>query len=203
MKKKTVISNTGTISRPFSSIAAATILVSMISLCGGQNARATIFTFSIPATTPWTDTGINISAGSELEVTASGTATYGFSPGQNCGPNGGDLGGPLFFSDSVVPTAVSHSLIGKTGGTTAVGNGTPVPEGTPGDGVGFVGASYNEIISTGGELFLGFNDQVGGFSDNSGAFSVTVTVVPVPEPSVAALAGLGAFVLLARRMKRH
>lgn len=95
------------------------------------------------------------------------------------------------------------SLIGKTGGTTAVGSGTPVPQGTPGDGAGFVGASYDEFISTGGELFLGFNDQVGGFSDNSGGFSVTLDVLPVPEPSAVAFFGLGGLALLARRRMRR
>lgn len=200
--KNSKTTNNIAISRPFCSLAAAPVLASLVALCGGQNARATIYTLSISSTVPWTDTGINVAAGSELEVTASGTVAYGLSPGQSCGPNGGDLGGPLFLSDSVYPGAVSHSLIGKTGGTTAIGDGTPVPEGTPGDGTGFVGASYNEIISTGGELFLGFNDEVGGFGDNSGSFSVTVDVLPVPEPSVAAFFGLGVLALFARRIHR-
>jgi len=195
MKKTTFISQC----RPLSSCAAAAILVSLITLWSGQNARATIFTLSIPDTVAWTDTGINIAAGSELEISASGTVTYGFSTGQSTGPNGGDTSSQQFFADAVVPSAVIHSLIGKTGGTTAVGDGTPVPEGTPGDGTGFVGVSYDKIISSGGELFLGFNEEVGGFSDNSGSFSVTVTVVP--EPSVAAFFGLGVLALLGRRIR--
>ena len=124
--------------------------------------------------------------------------TYGYSAGQSCDANG--AGG--FYSDCVVPTAVACSLIGKTGGTTGVGDGTPVPAGTPGDGTGFVGTSYNKTISTGGELFLGFNDQVGGFWDNSGSFSVTVDVLPVPEPSVAAFFGLGGLALWVGRIRR-
>jgi len=203
MKKITVINNSGVTCRMFSSTAAATFLAALISLCGGRNARATIYTLTIPGTVPWTDTGINLAAGSVLEITASGTVTYGFSPGQSCGPNGGNVsGGPLFYPDSVVPSAITHSLIGKTGGTTAVGDGTPVPGGTPGDGTGYVGASYNETISTGGELFLGFNDEVGGFGDNGGSFSVTVDVLPVPEPSVMAFVGLGGLTLWARRRVR-
>ncbi len=199
MKKTTFTSQT--ICRPFSSFAAAAFLVSLITLWSGQNARATIFTLNIPDTVAWTDTGINIAAGSELEISASGTVTYGLSAGETIGPNGGNPGGSQFLPDAVVPSAILHSLIGKTGGTTAVGNGTPVPEGTPGDGTGFVGVSYDKIISSGGELFLGFNEEVGGFSDNSGSFSVTVTVVP--EPSGAAFFGLGAGVLLWKRMRRR
>ncbi len=197
MKQTTFTSKARVIRRPFTSFAAAAILVSLISLWSGQNARATIFTLSIPDGQPWTDTGINVAAGSELEVSASGTVTFGFSQGQSTGPNGLSQ---QFLPNTVVPSALLVSLIGKTGGTTAVGNGTPVPEGTPGDGAGFVGASYDKIISTGGELFLGFNDQVGGFSDNNGSFSVTVTVVP--EPSVAAFFGMGAGMLLWRRMRK-
>jgi hypothetical protein len=127
---------------------------------------------------------------------------YGNSPGQSCDANGGNLGGPLFLSDSALPSAVSHSLIGKTGGTIAVGDGTPVSEGMPGDGMGFVGTSYNKFIPNGGELFLGFNDEVGGFWDNSGSFSVTVSVVPVPEPATVALVGLGTLAFSARRVRR-
>jgi hypothetical protein len=81
-------------------------------------------------------------------------------------------------------------LIGKIGGTTALGTGTPVPEGLPGNGPGYVGSSYNQFIGTGGELFLGFNDQTTAFGDNSGSFAVTVTTVAIPEPSSGALAGL-------------
>jgi len=199
MIKTKTINNSRVICRLFSSTAAATLLAGLISLCGGRNARATIYTLTIPDTVPWTDTGINIAAGSEIQITASGTATFGFSAGQSCGPNGTT---GVFYPGSVVPSAVSCSLIGKTGGTTGVGTGTLVPEGTPGDGTGFVGASYDKTISTGGELFLGFNDQVGGFSDNSGSFSVTLNVLPVPEPSIMAFVGLGGLAFWARRRTR-
>jgi hypothetical protein len=97
----------------------------------------------------------------------------------------------------MLPNTVCHSLVGKIGGTTAVGDGTPVPEGTLGDGPGFVGTSYSELVPTSGELFLGFNDDPAVFWDNSGSFSVTISVVPVPEPSTVALVGLGGLVLLA------
>ena len=203
MKKITPINHSAAIFRLTASTATAIVLFLLAALCDVQNARATIYTLSIPGTVPWTDTGIDVLAGSQLQITASGIVTYGFSAGQSTGPNGGDSSGQKFFSDCVIPSAVAVSLIGKTGGTTAVGSGTPVPEGTPGDGVGFVGASYNETISTGGELFLGFNDQVGGFGDNSGAFSVTINVTAVPEPSAMAFVGLGGLALLARRRMRR
>jgi hypothetical protein len=76
----------------------------------------------------------------------------------------------------VLPTAVVVSLIGKVGGTTAVDTGAPLLEGAPDDGPGFVGASYDEIVVESGRLFLGFNDQKQAFGDNSGAFTVTITL---------------------------
>ena len=81
---------------------------------------------------------------------------------------------------------------------TAVGTGTPVPEGILGKGPGFVGSSYGQFIATGGELFLGFNDQVGQFGDNGGSFSTSVTV---PEPTAFTIAGMGMLVILARMNK--
>lgn len=186
-------------SHPRSWLGLATILALFTFLRSADNASATIYTLSVPDTVPWTDTGIFISGGSQLEISASGTATYGFSPGQSCDPNGGNAGGgPLFYANGVLPNVITHSLIGKTGGTSAVGDGTPVPQATP----GFVGTSYNGTISTGGELYLGFNDATDGFWDNSGSFSVTVDVVPVPEPSMAAFGGLAFVTVLAGRMRR-
>src|SRR5215472_3398938 len=127
MNKTKVINHRGIIRRSFSSMAAATFLAALIALCSGRTAQATIYTLTIPDTVPWTDTGINIAAGYQLQITATGTAIFGFSAGQSCGPNGTT---GVFYPGSVVPGAVSCSLIGKTGGTTAVGDGTLVPEGT-------------------------------------------------------------------------
>jgi hypothetical protein len=161
-----------------------------------------IYTFDVPSTVPWTDTGINITAGSLLDITATGTVHYSTSSYQVCDANGGDYTGAQFLSDVMLPDTVCHSLVGKIGGTTAVGDGTPVPEGITGDGPGFVGTSYSEVIPTSGELFLGFNDDPSVFWDNSGSFSVTVSVAAVPEPSAIALflaGGICWFVYISQR----
>src|SRR5207247_9251576 len=75
------------------------------------------------------------------------------------------------------------ALISKTGGTTAVGSGTPLPEGKPGKGPGFVGTSYNQVIATSGRLFLGFNDNYVpfNFTDNARSFSTTITLCGQPD----------------------
>ena len=142
----------------------------------GECARETA-NMDVPSTTPWFDTGIDVTAGQHLHITATGTVRYGGDEKQVTGANGGHYTGKKFFMAAVLPTTVVVSLIGKVGGTAAVGAGTPLPEGTPDDGPGFVGTSYDEIVAESGRLFLGFNDQKQAFGDNSGAFTVTITLI--------------------------
>ena len=204
MKTTTLVKNPQIIARASSCFGPATILFSLVLLGSAQEAPAqNIYTMDVTSTVPWTDTGIYIAAGSQLDITASGIVAYGGSPGQVTDANGGNWDGQQFFQTAVLPNTIIVSLIGKIGGTTDIGTGTPVPEGTPGDGPGFVGISYSEVTSTSGELFLGFNDQVGAFWDNSGSFSVTIDVVPVPEPSTVALVGFGVLALLVRSNKQQ
>jgi hypothetical protein len=133
-------------------------------------------TLQVPPTTPWFDTGIDVTAGQRVHILATGTVRYGGDPKQVTDANGGHFTGQKFFTTAVLPNTVVVSLTGKVGGTTAVDTGTPLPEGTPGDGAGFVGAAYDEIVPESGRLFLGFNDRVNAFGDNSGGFTVTITL---------------------------
>jgi hypothetical protein len=204
MKTITATKLVWTISRPFSGLGTGTLLCSLMLWGSGSEASATnIYTLEVPVTVPWTDTGINLPAGSQLDITASGAVQYGPTIYQFGDANGGDNTGAQFLSDMMLPSTVCVSLVGKIGGTTAIGDGTPVPEGMPGNGPGFVGTSYSEVISTSGELFLGFNDNPTAFWDNSGSFSVTVSVVPVPEPSTAAFAGIAGCLALWLRGNRR
>ena len=130
----------------------------------------------VPSTTPWFDTGIDVTAGQHLHITATGMVRYGGNPEQVTDANGGHYTGKKFFTTAVLPTTVVCSLTGKVGGTTAVDTGTLLLEGTPDDGPGFVGASYDEIVPESGRLFLGFNDRKQAFGDNIGAFTVTITL---------------------------
>ena len=141
-----------------------------------EAACGTVVTLQVPGDGPWFDTSVDVVAGERLRITASGVVRYGGDAKQVTDPNGGDYTGAQFFSTAVLPNTIICSLIGKVGGTTAVDTGTPLPEGTPGDGPGFVGTSYDEIVPESGRLFLGFNDQRQAFSDNSGAFTVTITL---------------------------
>ena len=129
----------------------------------------------VPSTNAWFDTGFDVAAGQRLRITATGIVHYGGDPKQVTDADGGHYTGKKFFTTAVLPNAVIVSLIGKVGGTTAVDTGTPLPEGTPGDGPGFVGTFYDEVVPESGRLFLGFNDQRQAFGDNVGGFTVTIT----------------------------
>lgn len=128
-----------------------------------------------PSTTPWFDTGIDLDAGQRLRITATGMVRYGGDPEQITDADGGHYTGKKFFSTAVLPDTVVVSLTGKIGGTTEIGTGALLPEGTPTNGPGFVGTSYDEIVPGSGRLFLGFNDRQKAFGDNSGAFTVEIT----------------------------
>lgn len=132
-------------------------------------------TLEVPSDAPWTSTGLVVAAGERLVVRAKGTVRYGGDAPQIGDVNGSSYG-LKFYPAAVLPNARIASLIGKVSGTTAVDTGSPVPEGAPGEGTGFVGASYDEIMTQSGMLFLGYNDQRDWFYDNVGSFSVTITI---------------------------
>ena len=132
-------------------------------------------TLEVPTTVPWVSTGLNVVAGSRLRVQATGTVRYGGGAQQVGDANGSDYG-QKFYPAAVLPNAIVASLIGKVGGTTALDTGSPVPEGAPAGGAGFVGASYDEVMTTSGPLFLGYNDQREWFYDNVGSFTVRIAL---------------------------
>ena len=134
------------------------------------------FTLQVPATAPWTDTGIDVPSGAALTISSSGTVSYFGANDEFTGPDGGNFDGQKFFATAVLPNAIVVSLIGKIGGSVTLDTGTPLPEGTAGDGAGFVGSAYERTVPVGGRLFLGFNDQRSAFGDNTGAFTVTIRI---------------------------
>jgi hypothetical protein len=59
-------------------------------MCAAHSHASNIYLLSVPITSPWYDTGIDVTSGMRLGINASGTVTYGPFGGQTTGPNGGD-----------------------------------------------------------------------------------------------------------------
>ena len=135
-------------------------------------------TVKVSSKEAWTDTGVVVSQGDILSITASGNIIFD-SAGRNSGPDGStDFPGgcSMFVTHGGAPT---HSLVGNVASSVSL------------DGKGFfVGSNYrggipvNNTTDQSGTLFLGFNDgfvscdrsglDVGGVGDNSGSFTVTI-----------------------------
>jgi len=165
-------------------------------------------TMQIPSTQPWTDTGLIVSPGDTISITASGNVYYAHAgdPNYLVGPEG--LIGyrhPCECCYVVTSTEVtSHALVGNIAQTMTY------------DGKGFlVGPSFSGPVpvtnstATSGKLFLGFNDtgircdrtglDSGTWGDNSGAFTVTITISRPSSSSIPAVSiwsAIGAVVIL-------
>lgn len=130
--------------------------------CPNTGKKITVFANKI-----WQDTGINVQQGQTLNVTASGSInTWGGNPiGDTPNPNGqtqnescpstGNL------PDCLINGELYGTLIGKIGK-----NGTPFR----------IGAENKIPVSTSGNLYLAVNDDEPYFDDNSGTYSVLITV---------------------------
>src|SRR5262249_46088037 len=89
----------------------------------------TSVTVMVPGTTAWTDSGIDVAAGTRVIISASGSIQYGSLAAQITDPNGGNYDGQTSLAGDVLPPpTITVSLIGKVGGTTDVGTGVPLPE---------------------------------------------------------------------------
>ena len=157
---------------------------------------ATIFAFVNPAQAaitktvqvssnqPWTDTGLTVSPGDVISITASGDVIYAdpdadhhTDPDGTTNPSGGCT---FVVNDSTVP---AQSLIGNIADFSSL------------DGKGFfVGSNFqgtvpiSDTTNESGKLFLGFNDGVvfcdrsgydawGFEGDNHGSFTAIITII--------------------------
>lgn len=108
----------------------------------------------VDGTAFWTDTGVDVAAGDNVEIAARGEVFHneGSSIGPEGFPNRPDLLTP-------VDTANHAGLLGRVGPT-----GAPF----------YVGAGTTFTVDHEGRLFLGIND--GGLENNRGSFAASVTV---------------------------
>jgi hypothetical protein len=138
-------------------------------------------TITVPGTQPWTDTGIDLNQGDQVTFTASGTikispADPGTTPAGS--PDCIALNGRQLDKNSenwLTPGLSCWSLVGRTGE----------------DGAPFqIGTSLSFPVETAGRLYFGVNDEIGRFGNNSGSWTVDITVSDAPaESSLAANAG--------------
>jgi hypothetical protein len=111
---------------------------------------------TVDARKAWTDTGVDITSGDRVSVSATGTIFHDASG--TTGPNG--VAERLDLQQFNVLKGENHAgLIGRIGD-----NGTPFA----------VGSDFASTNLAPGRLFLGINDV--GVDNNSGAFSAVVTV---------------------------
>jgi hypothetical protein len=123
-------------------------------------------TISVPGNQPWTDTGIDLNQGDQVTITASGTIKIEPSdPGKtpagdpSCiGPTGRKI--DPTSETWLTPGLTCWSLVGR------IGDGAPFQ----------IGTSLSFPVETGGRLYLGVNDENGRFGNNSGSWTVDITV---------------------------
>jgi DNA segregation ATPase FtsK/SpoIIIE-like protein len=110
----------------------------------------------IPATQAWTDTGINCTPGSVLEITAAGTITHD-NVGTSVRPDGNPKPNLRQYNVPEFPDTNHAALIGS------IDRKQPYFP---------VGEEETYTCTAGGRLFLGINDI--GLDDNSGKFIATI-----------------------------
>jgi hypothetical protein len=164
-----------------------TLVIMSVSYAKGQPT-----TFFVVPTQPWDDTGLSVTAGETLAITATGEMDY--NTNNTCatptsctvGPNGSDPGVACTGQPVTAPELPCNSLIGKIGTS-----GTPFE----------VGSSFSiASVSAPGELYLGVND--GYFADNTLGWTATIYVSQTPEPSTCLLvAAAGSLLFFFRRSK--
>jgi hypothetical protein len=137
----------------------------------------------IPATAPWTDTGVSVHPGDRIQITARGTVGFdGPSAARKATPTGtSDLAGGCEFV-VIDGSVAAHSLVGNISPSLTY------------DGKGFaVGTSWKGVVpvpgasAESGKLYLGFNDRAmlcdrSGYDSwgfrvaNTGSFSIELSI---------------------------
>lgn len=112
---------------------------------------------NVPGTAPWTDTGIDVAAGQQLTITASGTVIHDLAGNDGCDPAGEP--GTAGHGANVIGCPDHASLIARIGDA-----GPPF----------LVGRTYSAPASASGRLFLGVNDS--DLGNNGGSYDAAVAV---------------------------
>lgn len=155
---------------PFLRVSAA-LMLAVLALTFHSPARARVV--HVPANVSWLNTGITITPGQIITISASGSAST--LPSSSTSVSGPD-GQGILCPDPGYPPAASYpchlngapygALIGRIGG-----------------GARFrVGAAYQVEAAAAGKLYLGVNDHLFWVTDNLGGYDVQITVVNPDAP---------------------
>jgi hypothetical protein len=140
-----------------------------VAATGRANGNAV--TIVVPGNTPWTDTGIEVTAGEEILFAAQGKISLQKgNPESECGPDGYDIQ----TARQPLPGKNLGALIGKVviAVIETVDEKTKIERRDEIAEVFFVGPGGRVEMPARGRLFLGINESVIG--DNSGEFTVTI-----------------------------
>jgi hypothetical protein len=125
------------------------------------------YSIQVQANQQWTDTGVDIDAGDQVVINAGGFIKIaGSDPGKNpdgTGPDGSVSAAA--WAGAVAPGLLGSSLIGR------IASDSPFE----------VGSVFSWYASSTGRLYLGVNDNASMFGDNSGFWSVEITITKKDE----------------------
>lgn len=174
------------------------LIISIVVYSFAAAPKTFAFNIYVTANPLWSDAGVVVSAGQQVNVTATGTWSGSDSLGLTWGPSGYP---PQPNSDNFLLSATYGSLIAYVGTDPYQGHwgdGTFFPQST---GYWAIGDGAQFTPPTTGELWLGINDDAisESISDNEG--QITASIAIVPEPGIPLLLGICALTCIEYRRK--
>jgi hypothetical protein len=165
-------------SRPRAAAGWLAALLLLLALVSTTPATAAV-TVTVPGHPLWTDTGITLTSGTSVVVTASGT--WGFIGALCCGPDGDPRWTDLsdqFFLGANKGALIAYIGADPTQGHLVAGD-TFFPQST---GYIAVGSFSAFVAPRSGRLWLGINDDARGLNadDNQGSVKAEIAVGPAP-----------------------
>lgn len=130
------------------------VIATALAVCSSSAFAADV---SVPAASGWVDSGIDVSSGKRLDITAAGTWSNGGASPQWVGADGWPS---VLLTNTQLPQAPLSSLVGRIGSQTFL-----------------IGSKYRASTPAPGRLFLSINDTQGDFTDNQGAIKASVSVL--------------------------